>query len=45
MTLQAESVGTGHSYSVPGVTIDNIPERIAALLRPYRIARITTGQS
>jgi hypothetical protein len=45
MTLQAESVGTGHSYSVPGVTIDNIPERIAALLRPYRIARVTTGQS
>ena len=45
MTLQAEAVPGGHSYSVPGVTIDNIPERIAALLRPYRITRVTTGQS
>src|SRR5205823_9739884 len=45
LTLQAEAVPGGHSYSVPGVTIDNIPERIAALLRPYRITRVTTGQS
>jgi hypothetical protein len=45
MSLQAESVGTGHSYSVPGVSIDNIPERIASILRPYRITRVLSGQS
>ncbi len=45
MTLQAESIPGGHAYSVPGVTIDNIPERIAALLRPYRIARVLSEQS
>jgi hypothetical protein len=45
MTLQAESIPGSHAYSVPGVTIDNIPERIAALLRPYRIARVLSEQS
>jgi hypothetical protein len=45
MTLQAEAVSGSHSYSVPSVTIDNIPERIAALLRPYRITRVFSQQS
>jgi hypothetical protein len=27
------------------VSIDNIPERIASILRPYRITRVLSGQS
>lgn len=35
----------GHSFSTNLVTIDNIPERIAAILRPYRLHRVLFEQS
>jgi hypothetical protein len=45
LSLQAEALGTGHSYSAQNPVIDSIPERVAALLRPYRIHRMLSEQS
>jgi hypothetical protein len=45
LSLQAEALGSGHSYSAQNPVIDSIPERVAALLRPYRITRMLANQS